>query len=112
MPRAFSSGSRSVSTPVRRAISAVLPWSMWPAVPSVSGRASAPAVIRARRARRRRRGRPPRRWDGGGGEAGLRVGERAGVEQEPPVLDAPDERRVAGAQGGGERVGAGGARVE
>ena len=30
MPRAFSSGSRSVSTPVSARTSAVLPWSMWP----------------------------------------------------------------------------------
>jgi hypothetical protein len=37
IPRAFSSGSRSVSTPVNARTSAVLPWSMWPAVPSVSG---------------------------------------------------------------------------
>ena len=37
MPRARSCGSRSVSTPVSAAISAVLPWSMWPAVPTVSG---------------------------------------------------------------------------
>ena len=36
MPRAFSSGRRSVSTPVNARMSAVLPWSMWPAVPSTS----------------------------------------------------------------------------
>src|ERR1700742_2488517 len=35
IPRAFSSGSRSVSTPVNARTSAVLPWSMCPAVPSV-----------------------------------------------------------------------------
>ena len=33
MPRAFSSLRRSVSAPVRALISAVLPWSTWPAVP-------------------------------------------------------------------------------
>src|SRR3954447_17474097 len=44
MPRAFSSGSRSVSTPVSAPTSAVLPWSMCPAVPSVSGGA---AIARA-----------------------------------------------------------------
>ena len=33
MPRSFSSGRRSVSTPVRARTRAVLPWSMWPAVP-------------------------------------------------------------------------------
>ena len=37
MPRACSSGSRSVSRPVSARTSAVLPWSMCPAVPTVSG---------------------------------------------------------------------------
>src|SRR5215218_3237058 len=37
MLRACSSGSRSVSTPVSARTRTVLPWSMWPAVPSVSG---------------------------------------------------------------------------
>ena len=36
MPRAFSSGSRSVSTPVSARTSAVLPWSMCPAVPTTT----------------------------------------------------------------------------
>ena len=47
MPRARSSGRRSVSTPVSARISAVLPWSMWPAVPSVSGAAVTEAQPRA-----------------------------------------------------------------
>ena len=34
MPRRFSSGSRSASIPVSALTSAVLPWSMWPAVPT------------------------------------------------------------------------------
>src|SRR5258708_15180175 len=34
MPRCFSSLRRSVSTPVSARTSAVLPWSMWPAVPA------------------------------------------------------------------------------
>ena len=38
IPRRRSSASRSVSVPVSAATSAVLPWSMWPAVPSVSPR--------------------------------------------------------------------------
>jgi hypothetical protein len=38
MPRRFSSGSRSVSTPVSARTSVVLPWSMWPAVPSTTER--------------------------------------------------------------------------
>src|SRR5262245_4737876 len=35
MPRAFSSGRRSVSTPVSVFTSRVLPWSMWPAVATI-----------------------------------------------------------------------------
>ena len=35
MPRRFSSASRSVSTPVSAPTSVVLPWSMWPAVPTM-----------------------------------------------------------------------------
>src|SRR4051812_46614125 len=34
MPRRFSSGRRSVSMPVSARTSEVLPWSMWPAVPT------------------------------------------------------------------------------
>src|SRR6185436_18134150 len=37
MPRRCSSGRRSVSLPVRARTSQVLPWSMCPAVPTVSG---------------------------------------------------------------------------
>src|SRR6266513_546251 len=37
MPRACSSGRRSVSLPVSARTSHVLPWSMCPAVPTVSG---------------------------------------------------------------------------
>ena len=54
-----SSSSRSVSVPVSASTSAVLPWSMWPAVPSVSARQPRAAPARRRRgrprARRRRR---------------------------------------------------------
>src|SRR4051812_17150543 len=35
MPRRFSSSSRSASMPVRARTSAVLPWSIWPAVPAI-----------------------------------------------------------------------------
>jgi len=34
-PRAFSSGRRSVSTPVNAFTKTVLPWSMWPAVATI-----------------------------------------------------------------------------
>src|SRR5919202_5544612 len=95
MPRAFSSGRRSVSTPVNAAISAVLPWSMCPAVPTVSGGA-APA-----RGSSATRERVQRRRDRGGGLADLLVAEGAGVEQQASLVDAADDRRVAGAPGGG-----------
>src|SRR5262249_29631410 len=35
IPRRFSSSRRSVSMPVRARIRAVLPWSIWPAVPTI-----------------------------------------------------------------------------
>src|SRR6476619_231157 len=35
IPRRFSSSSRSVSMPVSARTSAVLPWSMWPALPAI-----------------------------------------------------------------------------
>ena len=38
MPRSFSSFRRSVSVPVRALTSVVLPWSMWPAVPTMRWR--------------------------------------------------------------------------
>jgi hypothetical protein len=37
MPRSFSSFKRSASTPVSAFTSEVLPWSMWPAVPMITG---------------------------------------------------------------------------
>ena len=77
MPRAFSSFRRSASTPVSAFTSAVLPWSMWPAVPTITGRRS---------------------WEGGE-EAGLVV-EAAQVEDDGAALDAADDRD------GGRRAGA------
>jgi hypothetical protein len=41
MPRSFSSFSRSGSVPVRARTSALLPWSMWPAVPTMNERSGA-----------------------------------------------------------------------
>ena len=46
MPRAFSSGRRSVSMPVSAFTSEVLPWSMCPAVPTTTWRAP---LMRVRR---------------------------------------------------------------
>ena len=63
MPRRFSSGSRSVSMPVRRRMSAVLPWSMCPAVPIImAGKpAGTPQQAVADRATRADRAIPCRR---------------------------------------------------
>src|SRR3954464_6081828 len=80
MPRSCSSGSRSVSLPVSARISAVLPWSTCPAVPSVSG-ASAKRLDNSR-----------------GGEARLVVGERPRVEQQPAVASASDDGWIRGSQ--------------
>src|SRR5436190_1164823 len=55
MPRAFSSGRRSVSTPVRAWTSVLLPWSMCPAVPTIMAsllqRRAQRAELHAQRAR-------------------------------------------------------------
>src|SRR3954452_16954 len=53
MPGARSSGSRSVSTPVSARTSTVLPWSMCPAVPRVSGCTPGTLAYRERMTRRR-----------------------------------------------------------
>jgi len=88
MPRAFSSGRRSVSVPVSALTSEVLPWSMWPAVPTTTWRRA--ALIRARRS-----------WRGGGDDRlhelrDLRRQHRPAVEEQP-VLDEPaHDGRVAG----------------
>src|SRR4051794_34597474 len=80
MPRLCSSGRRSVSLPVSALISAVLPWSMWPAVPSVSG-----ASVK--------------RLDNSVGcDARLVVGERARIQKQPAVTRAADDRRICGTQ--------------
>ena len=70
---ACSSGSRSVSVPVSASTSRVLPWSMWPAVPSVS-RACAHAAGCDRRGDARR---PRRRRSCGSRAASARRGRRA-----------------------------------
>src|SRR5581483_12296699 len=86
MPRCRSSGSRSVSFPVSARTSHVLPWSIWPAVPTVSGMSAACA------------------GDRGGGLVQLAVCERAAVEQEHAVADDTDDRRLALAQRPGQRL--------
>src|SRR5438445_545199 len=86
IPRRFSSSHRSVSTPVRAFTSAVLPWSMWPAVPTTKrrrepewrawgSRRDAPRS-RGRRGHRSRRsgdGRTERRGGGGRRHAARRA---------------------------------------
>ncbi len=105
MPRSCSSGSRSVSLPVSARTSHVLPWSMWPAVPTVSGTGG--AALRPRPVRGttagiiRRRGRA----DGLGGLVHFGVGQRAAVQEEPAVADDAEDRRVAGAERRGELLG-------
>ena len=90
IPRRRSSGSRSASIPVSARSSVVLPWSMWPAVPTTTviggpgrrqGSRDGPG-----RGRRRRRARPS-----------------AGRARPGPVLDPADDRRLAGPQARGQR---------
>src|SRR3954453_19840072 len=80
MPRLCSSGKRSVSLPVSALISAVLPWSMWPAVPRVSG-ASVKRLDYCF-----------------GGDACLVIRECARIEQQPAVTGAADDGRIGPAQ--------------
>ncbi len=91
IPRRRSSASRSVSAPVSAATSRVLPWSMWPAVPSVR---PGPATVRSVKG-------APHRLGGG---PGLVVAEGPGVEEDEAVGDPGDDRRLAAAQRRGEPV--------
>src|SRR5512133_1915692 len=117
MPRSRSSGSRSVSLPVSARTSQVLPWSMCPAVPTVSATQNRPsnslllASCRPETALRRPFNRPSNSLllgtsgaDRGGGLVRLGVRERAAVQQQAAVADDADDRRVAGAQRLGERL--------
>src|SRR5215210_1332424 len=85
MPRLCSSSSRSVSVPVIRRTSVVLPWSTCPAVPMV--RAIRPPVVSP---------------NGGlyGGDDIPRVAGQQGprVEPDPSLVDPPDDGRIGGAQ--------------
>ena len=86
MPRSFSSFSRSVSMPVSARTSAVLPWSMWPAVPTIMDLRLAAAqrceVV----------------------EEAVFVFEATQVEHQRLILDAPDHRNGQAAQRRRERV--------
>src|SRR6058998_3730701 len=81
MPRSFSSLSRSVSWPVRARMSEVLPWSMCPAVPMMSGMSEVDGEL--------------------GG-----VEDAAQIEQEAAVVDAAQDGRARGAEAGGDALGA------
>src|SRR4029078_12403377 len=87
MPRARSSGSRSASMPVRARRSAVLPWSMCPAVPmtTVGSGSGPPATVRRLQgdANLPREPRVVLRFD------------RAEIEQDDVLDDATDDRRRA-----------------
>ena len=84
MPRRCSSGSRSVSLPVSARTSDVLPWSTCPAVPTVS------VIERATFARASRLRATARATSSTSSSV-----ERAAVEQEAPVADDADDRRLA-----------------
>ena len=82
MPRAFSSFSRSGSVPVRASTSVLLPWSMWPAVPTMIERTAVyRPFLRLARSRRpggaARRAGPARAAAARRGGAVLRRGPRA-----------------------------------
>src|ERR1043166_8379649 len=119
-PRRFSSGRRSASTPVKARTSAVLPWSMWPAVARImperpsSRRRPGPTAAEARKADRwapafacagvRHEG-----WESSGklpqlvglGDELRFVFEAAQIEDDPPGLDAADYRHRQQAQAAG-----------
>src|SRR3712207_1187851 len=84
MPLRCSSSSRSVSVPVMRRTSVVLPWSTCPAVPMVRAIRPSPSA------------------NGGlhGGDDLSRVARQEGprVEAEPPLAHPPNDRRVGEAQ--------------
>ena len=91
IPRRRSSGSRSASIPVSARSRLVLPWSMWPAVPTTT------VIGRAVR-RVRRRPREPADADATIARArssSSRRVDRPQVEHHPAVLDPADDRRVA-----------------
>src|SRR5215210_7682962 len=115
MPRRCSSGSRSVSLPVSARTSHVLPWSMCPAVPTVSGiyascgpgcrsRSAYSSATGARNSALRGIFGPASGRDGGGDLVEVVVAKRAAVEEQAAVADDPDHRRVADAECGGERL--------
>ena len=102
MPRAFSSGRRSASMPVSARTRVVLPWSMWPAVPT---------IMAAARPLPGGRGRPPPAAGGlDGAQEGIGQLAAAGLgAQEPDEAGVGVARHaLAHVQGGAEhRLGVG-----
>src|SRR4051812_3999588 len=106
MPRSRSSGSRSVSTPVSARTSTVLPWSMWPAVPRVSGCTPGTLAYRERHD-------TPTRWATGDGcargprarlaAARHRLAPRRGAGGRLPGVVAAREARGRGRDGAPRR---------
>ena len=98
MPRAFSSCSRSASMPVSARTSEVLPWSMWPAVPTImapgSGRGVS-ALAAGAAGLFQRAGRPRRR--GGTGTASLLPPARAPQQPDEAGVGVARRRRHPGA---------------
>ena len=75
MPRRCSSGRRSASIPVRARRSVVLPWSMWPAVPTTTVIPRLRARARGRAAAEQRRvATPDRPFEGRGRRGRARCG--------------------------------------
>src|SRR6185312_434135 len=86
MPRARSSGRRSVSFPVSARTSHVFPWSMCPAVPTVSGISGGSGW--------RPRDLSPGCGDGAGDLFDLVVRDRPAVEEEQTVAHDAHDRRL------------------
>src|SRR5674476_1167477 len=99
MPRSCSSRRRSVFVPVRRLMSAVLPWSMCPAVPSVRGGADRSSGEPGTAALSGQRGQR-----GCGQRVELGVAHGAQVEQQALILYAAYHGGLAGAQRRGKPV--------
>src|SRR3954453_2783566 len=89
MPRAFSSGSRSQSMPVRALTRDVLPWSMCPAVPRMRSRGIAGAPPHGPGRRRGRQGEAPFAVDPIGDAEGQNQQKREHGDQ--AVADAEQE---------------------
>src|SRR5665811_2174050 len=94
MPRSCSSRRRSVFLPVRSLMSAVLPWSMCPAVPRVRGTAGSLAGSIVSGAPGTGRPSDERRQHGAGQLVQLGVAHGAQVEEQAAVVQAAHDGRL------------------